>query len=58
MEKEYIIIKTMTKFAISYCVAKMIVDDLEKREELEGYKKHIDQFPTYSDLREFYYGGN
>lgn len=58
MDKDYLIIKTMARFSISYHVAKMLVNDLEQREELEGYAKIIDQFPTYYDLKVFYYGGN
>ena len=58
MDKDYIIIKTMARFSVSYHVAKMLVNDLEQREELEGYVKHIEEFPTYHEVRKFYYGGN
>ncbi len=57
-DKDYIIIKTMARFSISYHVAKMLVNDLEQREELEGYIYYIDNFGTYQDVRKFYYGGN
>lgn len=58
MDKDYIILKTMARFSISYCIAKMLVNDLEQREELESYANYIDNFPTYSDVKKFYYGGN
>ena len=57
MDKEYIIIKTMARFSISYHNAKTIINDLEKREELEDYVKHLEEFPTYHDLKQYYYGG-
>ena len=57
MDKDYIILKTMAQFSVSYQVAKLLVKDLEQREELEDYAKIIDQFSTYYDVRDFYYGG-
>lgn len=58
MDKDYLILKTMARFSVSYHIAEILINDLEQREELEGYAHHIEKFPTYKDVRKFYYGGN
>jgi hypothetical protein len=58
MDKDYLILKTMARFSVSYHIAKILINDLEQREELEGYAHYIDKFPNYQDVRKFYYGGN
>lgn len=52
--EEYLIFKTMARFLLNYEQAELIVRELAKRDELEGYVVMIDNFNILQDLKDYY----
>nr|DAR54927.1 MAG TPA: hypothetical protein [Caudoviricetes sp.] len=52
--EEYLIYKTMARFKLSYEQAQKIIQDLQNKDELEGYVIMIDEFNILQDLKDYY----